>query len=288
MLNGALEPYLDSEADADALAYALKIIINIVYGLTSAKFDNPFRDPRNKDNIVAKRGALFMIDLKHAVQAEGFQVVHIKTDSIKIPNATTEIIEFVTEFGKRYGYDFEHEGTYDKFCLVNDAVYIAREGDKWNAVGAQFQHPVVFKALFSQENITFPDLCETKQVKSPTAMYLDFNETEATPTMPYKGMHHVGRTGMFVPVHKGAKLVVVRDEKPYAVSGTKGYLWLEAEMVKALNLSEVERMRFEDLTDTIRGDGSITDIVDLKYYEKMVDDAISTIEKFGNFTEFVN
>ena len=53
------------------LAYALKIAINIVYGLTSAKFDNPFRDIRNKDNIVAKRGALFMIELKHALQERG-------------------------------------------------------------------------------------------------------------------------------------------------------------------------------------------------------------------------
>ena len=45
-------------------ANALKI--NSVYGLTSASFNNAFRDPRNKDNIVAKRGALFMINLKHA------------------------------------------------------------------------------------------------------------------------------------------------------------------------------------------------------------------------------
>jgi hypothetical protein len=100
-------------------------VINIVYGLTSAKFDNPFRDIRNVDNIVAKRGALFMIDLKHALQDKGVQVVHIKTDSVKIPNATPEIIEFVTEFGAKYGYEFEHEETYDKFCLVNDAVYVA-------------------------------------------------------------------------------------------------------------------------------------------------------------------
>ena len=44
-----------------------------------------FRDNRNKDNIVAKRGALFMIDLKTCVQDRGFTVAHIKTDSIKDP-----------------------------------------------------------------------------------------------------------------------------------------------------------------------------------------------------------
>jgi DNA polymerase elongation subunit (family B) len=125
MLDGRLTPYLEDEKDAEALSYALKIVINIVYGLTSAKFDNPFRDHRNIDNIVAKRGALFMIDLKHAVQEQGFTVAHIKTDSIKIPDATQEIIDFVVSFGAKYGYEFEHEATYDKFCLVNDAVYVA-------------------------------------------------------------------------------------------------------------------------------------------------------------------
>jgi hypothetical protein len=272
-----------------ALSDALKIAINIVYGLTSAKFDNPFRDPRNKDNIVAKRGALFMIDLKHAVQEQGFQVVHIKTDSVKIPNATPEIIQFVTDFGAKYGYEFENEGTYEKFALVNDAVYIARKEGKWDAVGAQFQHPVVYKALFSDEPIKFTDLCETKQV-TQGAMYLDFNESLATPSTPYKGMHFVGRTGMFIPVHKsagGATLLRVKDDKTYAVAGTKGYLWLEAEMVQELHLDEIERMRFEDLTDTIGGDGSITDIVNIDYFNNLVNDAVETLEKFGSFEKFV-
>ena len=88
MLDGKLAPYLKDKDAAKNLAQALKIAINSVYGLTSAGFDNPFRDKRNIDNIVAKRGALFMVNLKHAVQDQGFTVAHIKTDSIKIPNAT--------------------------------------------------------------------------------------------------------------------------------------------------------------------------------------------------------
>jgi hypothetical protein len=125
MLDGRLAPFLENEEQADKLSYALKIVINIVYGLTSAKFDNPFRDIRNIDNIVAKRGALFMIDLKRALQEKGDQVVHIKTDSVKIPDASQDLIEYVIEFGRQYGYEFEHEATYDRFCLVNDAVYVA-------------------------------------------------------------------------------------------------------------------------------------------------------------------
>src|SRR5690348_1722563 len=198
LLGGKLAPYLTDTGSTKGLADALKIVINIVYGLTSAKFDNPFRDMRNVDNIVAKRGALFMIDLKHFVQERGFTVAHIKTDSIKIPGATPEIIEEVKLFGEKYGYTFEYkpeEDFYEKFCLVNDAVYIARKGGKWTAMGAQFQHPYVFKTLFSGEEPSFNDFCETKQVLQGT-MYLDFDAVEKA-MFDYKGKHFVGRTGRF-------------------------------------------------------------------------------------------
>ncbi len=271
MLDGKLASHLDNVEDADALAYALKIVINIVYGMTSAKFDNPFRDNRNKDNIVAKRGALFMIDLKNAVQEKGFQVVHIKTDSIKIPNATPEIIQFVSDFGKKYGYNFEHEATYDKFCLVNDAVYIARKPgkdgvDKWDAVGAQFQHSYVYKKLFSGEKITFDDLCEAKQVQAGT-MYLDpqLDRKEFS----IEGCSFIGRTGRFVPVKEdsvGGYLWRVKDGKNFAVAGTKGYLWVEAEVAKGLSL----------------------DVVNMDYFEGLCDEAIKNISKHGDFQEFVS
>ncbi len=183
MLDGKLTKYiqkvLDGELVSADLANALKIAINSVYGLTAANFENPFRDLRNKDNIVAKRGALFMVDLQKEVEKRGFVVAHIKTDSIKIPDATPEIIQFVMDFGKRYGYTFEHEATYEKMCLVNDAVYIAKYKDgthagEWTATGTQFAVPYVFKKLFNKEEILFEDLCETKSVSS--ALYLDMNE----------------------------------------------------------------------------------------------------------------
>lgn len=271
MLDGKLAPHLENVADAEALSYALKIVINIVYGLTSAKFDNPFRDIRNVDNIVAKRGALFMIDLKHAVQEQGFQVVHIKTDSIKIPEATPEIIKFVTDFGAKYGYTFEHEATYDRMTLVNDAVYIAHYGwaakesliGKWYAVGAQFQHPYVFKQLFSREPVEFKDLCEAHQVIN-SAMYLDYS-----PSGKEGPWSFIGRTGLFVPVKEGyggGNLWRVKDDKNYAVSGTKGFLWVEAETAK--NLS--------------------SEAIDMTYFEKLADTAVKTIEKFGSFEEFTD
>ena len=264
MLNGVLAKYLNDESESDKLAYALKIIINIVYGLTSAKFENKFKDPRNIDNIVAKRGALFMINLKHEVQARGFTVAHIKTDSIKIPNATPEIIQFVMDYGKQYGYDFEHEATYDRMCLVNDAVYIAKyENGGWTATGAQFQEPYVFKTLFSHEPIEFKDYCQTKTVT--TALYLDFNED-----LP-EGEHNyqfVGRAGSFVPVKpltNGGWLVREKDGKYYSATAAKGYRWMESETVKTLGLEKS---------------------IDISYYEKLCEQAIKDISKYGDFYWF--
>jgi energy-coupling factor transporter ATP-binding protein EcfA2 len=265
MLDGRLSPYLENEDGADKLAYALKIVINIVYGLTSAKFDNPFRDVRNKDNIVAKRGALFMIDLKDELIKLGHKVVHIKTDSVKIPNATPQAITDVITFGSFYKYDFEHETTYDKMCLVNDAVYIARAGSNWTAVGSQFQHPYVFKTLFSGEEITFDDLCEGRSVIQG-AMYLDKEEHEDSEALVYSNMRHLGRTGRFVPVMEGGGVLYrVKEDKYYAVTGTKGYKWMDAEIAKA-----------------------IPDVkIDMSYFDKLKADAIKTIEQFGSFEEFV-
>lgn len=314
MLDGKLTPYIqkviDGELTSKDLANALKTAINSVYGLTSASFENAFYDPRNKDNIVAKRGALFMTDLKHEVQKKGFTVAHIKTDSIKIPDATPEIIQFVIDFGKRYGYTFEHEATYERMCLVNDAVYIAKYKDgkhagEWTATGTQFAVPYVFKKLFSKEPIVFDDMCETKSVTS--SLYLDMNEdlpdvsvyekehdklwkritNESTLDDPMtedterieelsklidEGHNYifVGRVGQFCPIKPGrggGLLMREKDGKYYAATGSKGYRWKESEIAKELGLEED---------------------IDRSYYDKLVDDAVDTISKYGDFEWFIS
>ena len=275
MLNGKLAPYLDDESKAKDLAQALKIAINSVYGLTAANFDNPFRDIRNKNNIVALRGALFMRTLQDEVQARGFKVAHIKTDSIKIPNATPEIIQFCMDFGKKYGYTFEHEATYSKMCLVNNAVYIAKYKDgehagEWTATGTQFAVPYVFKTLFSKEPVIFDDLCETKSVS--TALYLDRNEY-----LP-EGEHNyifVGRIGRFCPIKSGCDGGILLREgldkdgnvKYDSANGADGYRWLESEMVKELGKE---------------------DDIDISYYEKLANDARDSISQYGDFDWFVS
>lgn len=294
MLDGKLKPYvqkvINGETTSDDLANALKTAINSVYGLTSASFDNPFRDPRNKDNIVAKRGALFMINLKHEVQERGFTVAHIKTDSIKIPNATPEIIQFAMDYAKSYGYTFEHEATYEKMCLVNDAVYIAKyastewaqnaygylptkqkkKAGKWDATGKQFAVPYVFKTLFTKDNIEFEDMCETMSVA--TSLYLDASEDLSEGEHDYR---FIGKVGSFCPIlpgHGGAELLREGKDKEgnvkySAATGSKGYRWLEAEMVKTL--------------------GKQKDI-DRSYYNKLVDDAVNAISQYGDFEQFVS
>ena len=262
ILNGKFAPYIkDDDTLLKILATALKTPINSAYGLTSASFDNPFRDKRNKDNIVAKRGALFMIDLKYEVEARGFQVAHIKTDSIKIPNATPEIIQFCLDFAQKYGYTFEHEATYEKMCLVNNAVYIAKYDGHWSATGKQFAVPYVFKTLFSHEPIVFEDMCEVKSVK--TNMYLDFGDGN---------MNFIGKVGNFCPMINGAQLVREGQDKDGnvkydAVTGTKGYQWQSSDIVKELG-KEAE--------------------IDKSYYQKLVDDAIEEISKYGDFYSFVD
>lgn len=319
MLEGKLAPYIqkvkNGEMTSGQLADALKTAINSVYGLTAANFDNPFRDVRNVDNIVAKRGALFMVNLKHEVQSLGYTVAHIKTDSIKVPDADEMIIKFIMDYGERYGYTFEHEATYDRMCLVNDAVYIAKYKDadeckkmygyvpgknakhsnEWTATGAQFAVPYVFKKLFSREDISFDDMCETFAV-SKGDLYLDMNENlpdvsalekelaalqkknleperqEELQKQITEGhdLRFVGRVGQFSPIlpgNNGGVLYRVNDGKNYAAPGSTGYRWLESEMVKELGKEKY---------------------VDRSFYDSLADKAIETISEYGDYEWFVS
>ena len=58
-----------------------------------------------------------------------------------------------------------------------------------------------------------------------------------------------------------------KDGKYYAATGSKGYRWLESEMVKEL--------------------GKETDI-NRSYYDNMVSDAVDTISQYGDFEWFVS
>ena len=279
---GKLDKYLNDKDIAKDLSQALKIAINAVYGQTMMpdKYGNPFRDPRNIDNFVAKCGALFMVNLKNMVEDAGYNVIHIKTDSIKVENPDKDIERKISEYGALYGYTFEVEDIFDRICLMNDAVYIAKMAEdspemagEWYGKGAQMKEetsPYVFKKLFSKEPIKFEDMCQTLSVD--TALYLDFNEGLPKDEHNYR---FIGKVGQFTPMKPGCGAgVLLRQGKDKngnvkydSASGAKGYLWMESETVRNLKLE---------------------DMIDTSYYTKQVDAVIEDISKFGDFEAFVS
>lgn len=271
MLNGALAEYVTNPNDAKGVSSALKTGNNSCYGLSSASFPNAMRHPDNKNNIVALRGALTMAKLRDILLEKGVEVIHIKTDSIKVVKPSQEIVDYIYAYGREHGYEFEIEHHFDRICLVNNAVYIAKLAaddpdapGEWTATGAQFAEPYVFKKLFSHEELNFYDICQTKEVKSQDGMFLDRNEGMSEGDHNYQ---FIGKVGLFCPVKSGGgELLVKRDNKYDAVAGTKGYRWLEAEEVKLL---------------------SKENDIDMSYFHTLADAAIASISQFGDFEHFV-
>lgn len=312
MFDGKLNKWLNDPESVSGLADALKTVINSAYGLTSANFENQFHDPRNIDNIVAKRGALFMRGLQSEIKAMGFKVVHIKTDSIKIPGATPEVIDFVMNYGREFGYEFEWEASYDCMCLVNDAVYIARydesgirnkggkKAGEWTATGKQFAVPYVFKTLFSHESFEFYDFCETFATKTGS-IYLDINEKLEDVTIYEKELkkidrtdpasidrvnmlkekinrgHNycfVGRTGQFCPVKPGigGGYLYRSGQNKY---GDDKYDFLPGSSDRRWMQSEIVK------------ELGLEDKIDVTYFEELAEKAVGAIEQYGNFEWFV-
>lgn len=290
LLNGELAPFLDDPSQAKALANALKLAINSVYGMTYQDYEgNPFHDKRNVNNIVALRGAIFMKMLQDEMEGRGVKVVAIRTDSIKLLSPSPEDIDFAMEFAKKYSYSFEFECVYDRICLTTKSDYVAKYmtaekckelygwvpeenekmGGQWTSTAAFFSRPYVFKKLFSHDEITFKDICETKERRAGS-MYLDMNEG-----LP-EGEHNyvfVGRVGLFCPIAPGrgggelmAKIENKNGTISYnAVTGTKGYRWLEAEQVKFM---------------------SKEDDIDMSYFHNLADEAIAAINQYSDFEWF--
>lgn len=273
MFDGKLKPFISDTSDTKELSNALKIMINSVYGLTAQKKpskDNRFRDPRNVDNVVAKRGALFMIKLKHEVMDRGAEVVHIKTDSIKIANPTKEIEDFIFEFGKSYGYTFEVEDEWKRLALINKSVFVGETIDgEWKVKGAQFAVPYVYKKLFTKEDICRDDYSVVKEVRS--AIYLgdypvreegeklaDFKQRKQAFDIPTR-CTFVGRIARVYASNTGMDVIRYDSKKGTMgfVQDTKGHKWrLYSDFVSNKD-------------------------IDMSYYNNLVIDAIKAINKVG-------
>lgn len=259
-----------------------------------------------------------METLRLKVQEMGAKVVHIKTDSIKIEKPTPEVEQFILDYGRQWGYTFEVESIYERICLVNDAVYIARcsddkengdEAGHWTATGAQFQHPYVFKTLFSKEPVEFQDLCEQRSVK--TDIWLDMNE-DLEDAEPYEkelskiekqidkiadqamkdgevpkeltdryselkeiinkchNYQFVGRVGLFCPIIAGkGGGQLMRRSTDGKYTSVAG-----TKGYRWLESTTVQELKYEDN-------------IDMSYFRDLASVAVETIEKFGNFDGFV-
>lgn len=322
MMGGSLAKYLTNEEEADALAQAAKLILNSTYGYCSATFDNPFLDSRDKNNIVALKGALLMRTLQDEVTKRGFTVAHIKTDSIKIPDATPEIVQFCIDFVKPYGYVLEFEGFIEKICLVNGSTYIAKfatqekcqemfgcvpsdnkkHGGEWTATAKQFQVPYVFKTLFSREPITFDDMCETFETK--TALYLDKNEN-LPDVISYEKELDKAETK-----YKNGKLSdtsfdsiceelipKIQEGHDYHFVGKVGQFCPIKPGCGGAILYRRQGNKYYAATGTtgyrwletamVKELGKEKDI-DRSYYDKLVDEAIESISQYGDFEWFAS
>ena len=75
--------------------------------------------------------------------------------------------------------------------------------------------------------------------------------------------HFVGRIGQFTPIkpgYGGGILLRKADERYSAATGSKGYRWIESEV--------------------LRQSGQF-DRIDYSYYDRLVDEAVKAIEKYG-------
>jgi len=130
----------------------------------------------------------------------------------------------------------------------------------------------VFKTLFSHDELIFDDFCEARSVLKGTMYLYKGPETPVNGVLDGDAalLKHVGRTGLFVPVEsQGGGLYRFHDGKYYAVSGTKGHRWVESDA--AIELGEKDELE-----------------IDMTYFEKLKEEAIATIEKFGSFEDLVS
>jgi hypothetical protein len=101
-----------------------------------------------------------------------------------------------------------------------------------------------------------------------SAIYLDYDESLSEDQHDYR---FVGRVGLFCPIKPGcggAKMMRSANEVKFdAVNGTKGYRWLEAEVVKKADK---------------------VDDIDISYYEDQCDTAKETIQPYVDFDWFTS
>ena len=100
--------------------------------------------------------------------------------------------------------------------------------------------------------------------------YKEYKDELLNQIAPGHNYIFVGKVGQFCPIREGCGgglLMREKDGKYYAAGGSKGYRWLESEMVKELGKE---------------------DDIDRRYYESLVSEAMDTISQYGDFWWFAD
>lgn len=140
----------------------------------------------------------------------------------------------------------------------------------------------VTSALYLDTNEDLPDISEYEKKYTKLLKEIgDISKLSDPKTEEYKEFeklgkiiadghdyHFIGKVGQFCPIKPGCGggILLRETDKGYAAAtGTKGYRWLESEMVRTLNKQ---------------------DDIDKSYYNRLVDDAVKTISTYGDFERF--
>lgn len=138
----------------------------------------------------------------------------------------------------------------------------------------------VTSSMYLDVNEGYPDVSnEEKRLKTLESQYKKGLLSDTTFETECKALSEiiptghnyrfVGKVGQFCPMKPGTGggiLLREKDGKYDAVAGTKGYRWLESDVVN---------------TNGKEGD------IDTSYYVKLVDSAVDTISEFGDIEWFV-
>lgn len=233
-----------------------------------------------------------MMMVKRELEAMGQRVIHVKTDSFKLPGAGQEIFDYLQERAHAFGYNFDWEATYSRLALVNKAVIIGqyeypeKKRGQWSPIGAQFAMPYVLKKLFTGDDVKEEDFAIFKSAKSSI----------------YLGDRFIGKNANVYASVTGEDMFRTGEVDVAKKIQTRWNKGMDPEKIAkevALSLDDVLRIaengfkpEMQTTMNSVTGtkgygwklwsDYSGVDDIDVGYYDGLVKDAVDSIYKVGD------
>lgn len=99
-----------SEDELKVLKKYFKLFINMTYGYIQKK---------SNVNLVSLYVSSFMLSIANFIEQQGYKIVHIQTDSIKIIGCTDDLLESIQNYAKKYLFSFKIEQKYTELYLFD-------------------------------------------------------------------------------------------------------------------------------------------------------------------------